>query len=79
MFHMFFQREPVDSSRDAHARHIDAQKAFYLHCLDRGVLVPGTQRAFLSAAHTDEVVDEIIEVFCTSLADVQNEGLFAGA
>ena len=78
MFHMFFQREPVESSRDAHARHIDAQKAFYLHCLDRGVLVPGTQRAFLSAAHTDAVVDEIIDVFCTSLADVQNEGLFAG-
>jgi glutamate-1-semialdehyde 2,1-aminomutase len=76
MFHMFFQREEVNSSRDAHARNSEAQKAFYLHCLDRGVLVPGTQRAFLSAAHSDAVVDELIDVFSTSLCDVQNEGLF---
>lgn len=76
MFHMFFQREALHSMRDAHTRNIKAEKGFYLHCLNRGVLVPGTQRAFLSAAHDDEIVDTIIEVFCTSLRDVQNEGLF---
>jgi len=76
MFHMFFQREEMHSARSEHWRNASAQKGFYLHCLDRGVLVPGTQRAFLSAAHTDAVVDELIDVFCTSLTDVQAEGLF---
>ena len=76
MFHLFFQREPVESSRDAHARHLNAQKAFYLHALNAGVLVPGTQRAFLSAAHTDEVVDELISVFLASFDAVAAEDLF---
>ena len=79
MFHMFFQREPVNSMRDARYVNVEAQKAFYLHCLDRGVLVPGTQRAFLCSEHDDAVVEELIEVFCTSLFDVQNEGLFSSA
>jgi len=39
--------------------------------------VPGTQRAFLSIMHTDVVIDEVIDVFCQSLADVHAEGLFA--
>jgi glutamate-1-semialdehyde aminotransferase len=76
MFHMFFQREPVESMRDVVAPNTQAEKAFYLHALNRGVLVPGTQRAFLSAAHGDAEVDRLIEVFKASLADVQAEGLF---
>ena len=78
MFHMFFQREPLESMRDAHGRNAGAEKAFYLHCLDRGVLVPGTQRAFLSAAHGDAEIDALIETFTGALADVRNEGLFEG-
>ncbi len=73
MFHMFFQREPVESLRDANLGSKQAEKAFYLHALNRGVLVPGTQRAFLSAAHDDDVVDRIIEVFQASLGDVMEE------
>lgn len=76
MFHMFFQSGPLNSSRDAHARNLAAEKGFYLHCLNRGVLVPGTQRAFLSAVHDDTVIDAMIDVFCTSLDDVHAEGLF---
>ena len=76
MFHMFFQREPIHSMRDVTQAHVDAQKGFYLHCLNRGVLVPGTQRAFLSAAHSEQDVDTLISVFTQSLADVQQEGLF---
>ena len=76
MFHMFFQREPVYSARDAHNRHLNAQKAFYLHALNQGVLVPGTQRAFLSAAHTDATVEQIIAVFQNALLAVAAEGLF---
>jgi len=76
MFHLFFQREPVNSMRDVGTAGSAAEKAFYLHALNRGVLVPGTQRAFLSAAHGDAEVDMLIEVFQDALADVQAEGLF---
>ncbi len=77
MFHMFFQREPIRSMRDVTGEGVAAEKAFYLHALNRGVLVPGTQRAFLSAAHSDAEIDTLIDVFQTSLADVQAEGLFS--
>jgi glutamate-1-semialdehyde 2,1-aminomutase len=77
MFHMFFQREPVECARDIRSGHVTAQKGFYLHALNRGVLVPGTQRAFLSAAHTRQDVDTLLEVFTASLVDVEADGLFA--
>ena len=77
MFHMFFQGGSIQSSRDLVQENVRAEKAFYLHCLNRGVLVPGTQRGFLSAAHDDQAVDTLIDVFCTSLGDVQAEGLFS--
>jgi len=77
MFHLFFQRESIDSMRDVTAPNVRAEKAFYLHALNRGVLVPGTQRAFLSAAHGESEIDELIAVFTASLDDVQAEGLFA--
>ncbi len=77
MFHMFFQRGPVESMRDVSSANVRAEKAFYLHALNRGVLVPGTQRAFLSAAHRSAEIDTLIDVFQQSLADVQAEGLFA--
>ncbi len=76
MFHMFFQREPIDCMRDAKPGREAAEKAFYLHALNRGVLIPGTQRAFLSTAHGDAEVASLIRVFQDSLADVQEEGLF---
>jgi len=76
MFHLFFQREPLASMRDVRPVHGAAEKAFYLHALNRGVLVPGTHRAFLSAAHGDAEIDLLIDVFQQSLADVQAEGLF---
>jgi glutamate-1-semialdehyde 2,1-aminomutase len=76
MFHMFFQREPIGSMRDVKGAGSAAEKAFYLHALNRGVLVPGTQRAFLSAAHGDAEIDMLIDVFQASLHDVSAEGLF---
>ena len=76
MFHMFFQDQPVHSMRDVRGEYGAAEKAFYLHSLNAGVLVPGTQRAFLCAAHTEAEIDRLIEVFTTSLGAVQHEGLF---
>ncbi len=77
MFHLFFQRQPVRRMRDVQALGSAAEKAFYLHALNAGVLVPGTQRAFLCAAHADADVDRLGEVFIDSLTAVEAEGLFA--
>ena len=79
MFHMFFQRQPLHSMRDVTHTNASAEKAFYLHALNRGVLVPGTQRAFLSAAHGTAEIDTLIGVFQQSLTDVQAEGLFSAS
>ena len=76
MFHVFLQRDPINSMRDVRPGKGGAEKAFYLHALNRGVLVPGTQRAFLSAAHHDAEIDLLIDVFQASLDDVQREGFF---
>jgi glutamate-1-semialdehyde 2,1-aminomutase len=76
MFHLFFQREPVGCARDINTSQRAAERAFYLHALNRGVLVPGTQRAFLCAAHTSADIDTLIDVFTASLDDVQADGLF---
>lgn len=78
MFHLFFQREPVECARDIRRDFVDAEKAFYLHALNRGVLVPGTHRAFLSTAHAPDDVATLIDVFTASLLDVQSDGLFGG-
>lgn len=76
MFHLFFQREAIASMRDVSGKNVAAEKAFYLHALNAGVLVPGTQRAFLSAAHSDIEVNQLINVFQEALLAVQAEGLF---
>lgn len=76
MFHLFFQGEPIVSMRDVRSNQVAAEQAFYLHALNAGVLVPGTQRAFLSAAHEPAQVDRLGEVFIQSLQAVQAEGLF---
>jgi len=76
MFHLFFQAEAIHSMRDVTGQHREAEQAFYLHTLNQGVLVPGTQRAFLCAAHSEADIDRLIEVFCNSMDLVAGEGLF---
>ena len=39
--------------------------------------MPGTQRAFLSVAHDEVIVDRMIKVFTQAFDAVQAEGLFA--
>jgi glutamate-1-semialdehyde 2,1-aminomutase len=77
MFHLFFQREPIECARDIRRDFADAEKAFYWHTLNRGVLVPGTHRAFLSTAHTPKDIGTLIDVFRDALALTQEDGLFA--
>ena len=76
MFHLFFQAGALNSMRDVSAHHRAAEQAFYLHTLSNGVLVPGTQRAFLCAAHTDADVDRLGDAFCDAFDAVLEDGLF---
>ncbi len=74
MFQLYFQREPIRTVRDI--VHVDrvAERDFYLHLLANGVLVPGTRRSFLSAAHTPADVDAVADAVETSLLAVRADG-----
>ncbi len=74
MFQLYFQAEPIGSLRDV--VHVDAaaEREFYLQLLSRGVLVPGTRRSFLSAAHTPDDVDTIAAAISDSLVAVRDDG-----
>ncbi len=75
MFQLYFQREPIRSSRDLVRSNAVGEREFYLHLLARGVLIPGTRRSFLSAAHTPADVDAIADAVERSLLEVRADGL----
>ncbi|MGE4251303.1 MAG: hypothetical protein AB7F09_18100 [Parvibaculaceae bacterium] len=77
MFHIYVQAGPVRSSFDIDEAPLEpARQAFLMHALNRGVLISGGNRYYLSAAHTGAVVDRMIQVFEESLALVREDGLF---
>ena len=77
MFHIYFQSGRVASSFDIEEKPMElAREAFLMHALNRGVLISGGNRYYLSAAHTGAVVDRMIDVFQESLALVREDGLF---
>jgi glutamate-1-semialdehyde 2,1-aminomutase len=65
---------PEGTRQEGHAR--VARQAFLMHSLNLGVLISGGNRNYLSAAHSSEVVDHMIDVFQESLALVREDGLF---
>lgn len=76
MFHIFFQRQPVERMFDVHEESlVEAQQAFFLHCLNYGVLISGANRCYISATHSSEDIDTMIEVFQKALLDVREDGL----
>ena len=75
MFYLRFQRGVINSSRDVDSSLHDAEIQFYLHLLDRGVVVPGIHLGFISTAHTEEDVDEIVDAMKESLKDVRKMGM----
>ena len=75
IFDLHVQREPIETSRDVTRENPQAEREFYLHLLNRGVIVPGIHLFFLSAAHTAVDVDQIIEAFKQSFLDVRADGL----
>jgi glutamate-1-semialdehyde aminotransferase len=72
---MRFQRSPINSSRDIDDSLKEAEDEFYMHLLDRGVVVPGIHLAFISAAHTPEDIDQVIDAFKESFREVRKKGL----
>jgi glutamate-1-semialdehyde aminotransferase len=66
---------PIESARDLVSENMAAAKAFYPHLLDEGVFIPNIHMGFLSAAHTDEDVDKIIDAHCNALKRVRELGL----
>lgn len=76
MYHIYFQSAPVHSSFDVDDKTLAAaHQAFMMHALNMGVLISGGDRYYLSAAHTGEVVDRMIEVFEAALTLVREDGL----
>ena len=75
LFYLRFQRGVINSSRDVDSSLHDAEIEFYLHLLDRGVIVPGIHLGFISTAHTDEDIDQIVDAMKESFKDVRKKGM----
>ena len=75
MFQIYFKGGPIRSSRDLTFSKPPAETEFYLHLLDRGVLVPGTRRSFVSHVHTPADIDDAVKRVTKSLEAVREDGL----
>ena len=76
MFHLRIQPGgPIRNSWDFDDSMKQTNDSFYMHLLNHGVVVPGSHLAFISAAHTPEDVDYVIEAFKQSFLEVRAEGL----
>ncbi len=73
MWQIFFNDEAIIDFDDYGGK--EAEGAFYLHCLNQGVFIHATHRCFMSAAHTDEDVDQILSIFERALQLVRFDGL----
>ena len=75
MFHMRFQNAPIQSARDLDPSLKEAEDLFYLHLLNNGVIIPGVHLGFISAAHSAEDIDQVIDAFKKSFLAVREQGL----
>ena len=74
MMHLIFGDNDIKSSRDIERRHYHLENEFYLHLLGHNVIVPGIHLAFLSYAHTPDVVDQVISAFKNTFEDLRSDG-----
>ena len=75
MFQLYFTDTPIKTARDIPPGKTAAETEFYLHLLDKGVLVPGTRRSFVSYAHTPDIIDDAASRICAALDLVREDGL----
>jgi glutamate-1-semialdehyde 2,1-aminomutase len=76
MFQIYLNAGEIRSSRDIGGIRSQAEADFYLHLLDKGVLISGTRRSFISHVHTIELIGEAAEIIKESLHLVRQDGLF---
>ena len=76
MMHLIFGDESIDSSRDIDRSHYKLEREFYLHLLGHDVIVPGIHLAFISYAHTPEIIDKVIAAFKNTFEDLREDGYF---
>ena len=72
MMHLIFGGETIESARDIGRSSVE--KEFYLHLLGHNVIVPGIHLAFISFAHTPEIVDQVIDAFKKTFEDLREDG-----
>jgi glutamate-1-semialdehyde 2,1-aminomutase len=75
MFCTHFSDKEIKSARDLIHENMEAAKAFYPYLLLEGVFIPNIHMGFLSAAHTEEDVDQITVAHCKALTKVREAGL----
>jgi glutamate-1-semialdehyde aminotransferase len=54
-----------------------AMDAFIVSALNGGVMIHPDLTGYLSAAHTDEQIDQAAKVFAYGLSEIKADGLFA--
>ena len=75
MLCLHFARGAINSSRDLPAGTDEANKAFFLTMLDKGILMPAGRLVFLSDAHQRDELDNLISAVTESLTLLQGRGL----
>jgi len=77
MFRILFSHDAPHAWQSAPTRLRDAEAAFYVMTLNRGILMHAAQRGFLSAAHTQADIDIIVAGFSEALRQVRTDGFSA--
>ena len=74
LFHLVFTSDPVEHGLGFNPRTAELEHLYYAHVLQRGVVVPGLHIFFLSDAHSDADVDQVIDAFQDSFRALRAEG-----
>ena len=66
---------PIRTSREIDRSMKEADDALTLQLLNHGVVIPPLHTGFISAAHTPEDIDSVVDAMKQSLVEVRKEGL----
>ena len=66
---------PIRTGRDIDRSMREADDALTLYLLKNGVILPSIHLGFVSAAHSEQDVDQVIDAMKSSLLEVKNQGL----
>jgi glutamate-1-semialdehyde 2,1-aminomutase len=75
MFHLVFSKDPVERGRHFNDEEtMRLENLYYAHLLKRGVIVPGIHLFFISAAHSEADIDQVVDAMTESFRAVRQEG-----